>query len=106
MKIGELTKIPKVLGAGLVGEDGFIIDGRSTFEYDTEKLGAIAARVVNRIKQSLNAHDASAIIYTQDNVLLLRESAEGIVFVMCQKDANVGLVRIRLSKVAQASESS
>lgn len=106
MKIGELTKIPKVLGAGLVGEDGFIIDGRSTFEYDTEKLGAIAARVVNRIKQSLNAPHASAIIYTEDHVLLLRESAEGIVFVMCQRDANVGLVRLRLNKVARASDPS
>lgn len=100
MKVADLLKIPKVLGAGLVSEDGFIIEGQSTYEYDMEKLGAIAARVINRIKNSLSVEAASAIVYTSDNVLFLKESAEGIAFVICQKDANVGLVRIRLNKIA------
>jgi predicted regulator of Ras-like GTPase activity (Roadblock/LC7/MglB family) len=100
MKVADLLKIPKVLGAGLVSEDGFIIEGQSTYEYDTEKLGAIAARVITRIKNSLGVERASAIVYTHDNVLFLRESADGIAFVICQKDANVGLVRIRLNKFA------
>jgi predicted regulator of Ras-like GTPase activity (Roadblock/LC7/MglB family) len=100
MKLEEFTKIPKVLGVGLVGEDGFIIEGQSTYEYDTERLGAIAARVVNRIKNSLNVKEASAVIYTKDNVLFLKEIVEGIVFVICHKDANVGLVKIRLNKMA------
>lgn len=100
MNIDDFTKIPKVLGAGLVSEDGFIIEGQAKFEYDTEKLGAIAARVVNRIKNSLDVAKASAIIYTTDNVLFLRDSADGIAFVICQKDANVGLVKIRLDKFA------
>jgi predicted regulator of Ras-like GTPase activity (Roadblock/LC7/MglB family) len=100
MKIADLIKIPKVLGAGLVSEDGFIIDGQAAYEYDTEKLGAIAARVVNRIKKSLDVEGASAIVYTRDNVLFLRERTEGILFVICQKDVNVGLVRIRLNKIA------
>jgi len=99
MKLEEFTKIPKVLGVGLVGEDGFIIEGQSTYEYDTERLGAIAARVVNRIKSSLNVKEASAVIYTKDNVLFLKEIAAGILFVICHKDANVGLVKIRLNKM-------
>lgn len=99
MKVGEFTKMQKVLGAGLVSEDGFIIEGQAKFEYDMEKLGAIAARVANRIKTSMNLEKAAAIIYTQDNVLFLKDSTEGIVFVICQKDANVGLVKIRLSKI-------
>ena len=99
MKLQEFTKIPKVLGVGLVGEDGFIIEGQSTYEYDTERLGAVAARVVNRIKNSLNVKEASAVIYTKDNVLFLKEIATGIVFVICHKDANVGLVKIRLNKM-------
>ena len=99
MKVTDFTKMPKVLGAGLVSTDGFIIDGRSTYEYDMDRLGAIAARVVNRIKNSFNVERSSAVIYTQDNVLFLKEGAEGIVFVMCQKDVNVGLMRIRLNKI-------
>ena len=99
MKVSEFTKMQKVLGAGLVSEDGFIIEGQAKFEYDMEKLGAISARVANRIKTSMNLEKAAAIIYTQDNVLFLKDSTEGIVFVICQKDANVGLVKIRLSKI-------
>ena len=99
MKVGEFTKMQKVLGAGLVSEDGFIIEGQAKFEYDMEKLGAIAARVANRIKTSMNLEKAAAIIYTQDNVLFLKDSSEGIVFVICQKDANVGLVKIRLNRI-------
>lgn len=99
MKLDEFTKLPKVLGAGLVSEDGFIIEGQARFEYDMDKLGAIAARVVNRIKNSLNVANASAIIYTHDNVLFLKDTADGIFFVICQKDANVGLVKIRLDKL-------
>ena len=99
MKIGDFTKIQKVLGAGLASEDGFIIEGEARFQYDMDKLSAISARVANRIKNSLDVKKASAIIYTQDNVLFLRDTAEGIVFVICQKDANVGLVKIRLDKL-------
>ncbi len=99
MKIGDFTKMQKVLGAGLVSEDGFIIEGQAKFEYDMDKLGAIAARVASRIKNSLNLDKASAIVYTEDNVLFLRDSTEGIIFVICQKDANVGLVKIRLNKL-------
>ena len=99
MKISDFTKIQKVLGAGMVSEDGFIIEGQAKFEYDMDKLGAIAARVAHRIKNSLNIEKASAIVYTEDNVLFLKESTEGIVFVICQKDANVGLVKIRLNKI-------
>ena len=100
MKISEFTKMQKVLGAGLASEDGFIIEGQARFEYDMDKLSAIVARVANRIKNSLDVEKASAIIYTQDNVLFIRSSTEGIAFVICQKDANVGLVKIRLEKLA------
>jgi predicted regulator of Ras-like GTPase activity (Roadblock/LC7/MglB family) len=99
MKISDFTKIQKVLGAGMVSEDGFIIEGQAKFEYDMDKLGAIAARVASRIKNSLNLEKASAIVYTQDNVLFLKDSTDGIIFVICQKDANVGLVKIRLNKI-------
>ncbi len=99
MKLKDFTKIPKVLGVGLVSDDGFIIEGQATYEYDTERLGAIAARVVNRIKNNLSVEGASAIIYTEDNVLFLKEVEAGIIFVICHKDANVGLIKIRLNKM-------
>jgi predicted regulator of Ras-like GTPase activity (Roadblock/LC7/MglB family) len=100
MKVTELTRIPKVLGAGLSTDDGFIIDSQFTIGYDAEKSAAMAARVVNRIKSSLDLEKASAILYTRHNVFFVKETDEGIYFVICQKDANIGLVKIKIDKLA------
>jgi predicted regulator of Ras-like GTPase activity (Roadblock/LC7/MglB family) len=100
MKIAELTRIPKVLGAGISTDDGFVIDSQFTVGYDAEKSAAMAARVVNRIKSSLGLEKASAVLYTQKNVFFIRQTDEGIYFVICQKDANLGLVKIKIDKLA------
>lgn len=95
----DLTKIPKVIGAGLVTTDGFVIESQFTAGYDAEKTSAMAARVVSRIKQSLNIEKASAIFYTENNVFFVKETKAGIIFVVCQRDANIGLVKIHIDKV-------
>jgi len=99
VKFDELTKIPKVIGVGLVTNDGFIIESQFTVGYDAEKSGAMAARVVSRIKQSLNIEKASAILYTQNSVFFVKETEGGIFFVICQRDANIGLVKINIDKI-------
>ncbi|KPJ72870.1 hypothetical protein AMJ52_04880 [candidate division TA06 bacterium DG_78] len=99
MKIEDLTKIHKVLGAGLVDHDGALIESRITFDYDAEKLGAMAARVIDRCKESLGIERTSVILYTQNIVLFTRETDKGIFFVVCQKDANLGLVKVKIDKL-------
>lgn len=98
-KFEELTKIPKVIGAGLATNDGFIIESEFTVGYDAEKSGAIAARVASRIKQSLHIEKASVILYTQNSVFFVKETEGGIFFVICQRDANIGLVKIHVDKI-------
>lgn len=99
MKVDELTKISKVLGAGIATDDGFIIDSQFTVGYDADKSAAMAAQVVNRVKKSLDVEKASVIIYTQDNVFFIKEAEDGIFFVICQKDANLGLIKIKIDKI-------
>lgn len=99
MSVEGLTKIHKVLGAGLVDKDGSLIESRITFDYDAKKLGALAARVVNRSKKSLGIEKASIILYTHNIVFFARETEKGIFFVICQKDANIGLVKIKINKL-------
>lgn len=99
MKIDELTKIPKVLGAGLATDDGFVIESQFTVGYDAEKSAAMAAQIVNRVKTSLKVEKASIILYTHNNVFFVKEADDGIFFVICQKDANLGLVKIRTDKI-------
>ncbi len=100
MKVDQLTKIPKVLGAGLATDDGFVIESQFTVGYDAEKSAAMAAQVVHQIKKSLNAEQPSAILYAKNNVLFVKETEAGIFFVICQKDANLGLVKIKIDRIA------
>ena len=99
MTINELTKIHKVLGAGLVNNDGVLTESRITYDYDAEKLSALAARVVNRTNKSLGVEKTLVILYTQNIVFLVKETEKGIFFVICQKDANIGLVKLKIDKI-------
>jgi len=99
MKLDALTKIPKVLGAGIATADGFVIESQFTVGYNAEKSAAMAAKVVNTTKQSLNIKKVSVIFYTQNSVFFIRETEAGIFFVICQKDANIGLVKIKINKI-------
>jgi predicted regulator of Ras-like GTPase activity (Roadblock/LC7/MglB family) len=98
MKLTDITKIPKVLGAGNVTYDGFIIDSQFTVGYDAAKFGAMAARIVNQIKKSLRVEEGTAILYTTNVVFFARAKADGVFFVICNKDANLGLIKIKMDK--------
>lgn len=99
VKLEAFTKIPKVIGAGLVTSDGFVIESQFTVGYDAEKTGAMAARIVTRIKESLTIEKASAILYTENNVFFVKETVAGTLFVICQRNANIGLVKIYIDKI-------
>ena len=99
MIIEELTKIHKVLGAGLVTNEGVVLESHITSDYNPDKLGALAARIVNRAKQSLGLAKTSVILYTLNLVFFAKETEKGIFFVMCRKDANIGLVMLKIDKI-------
>ncbi|MEO0136817.1 MAG: hypothetical protein ABIL39_04680 [candidate division WOR-3 bacterium] len=99
MDLGQLTKIPKVLGAGLATFDGFIVNSQFIHGYDPEKFGAMAAKIVNQLKKSFKAEKSSVIFYTDSIVFLLRAKEEGVLFLIAEKDANLGLIKIKFEKI-------
>ncbi|MEO0156917.1 MAG: hypothetical protein ABIL07_07370 [candidate division WOR-3 bacterium] len=99
MELFQLTKIPKVLGAGLATYDGFIIDSQFVHGYDSEKFGAMSAKIVNQIKKNFVQEDASIILYTDAIIFLAKAKSEGILFVIADKDANLGLIKIKFEKM-------
>ncbi|MEO0094953.1 MAG: hypothetical protein ABIL46_03550 [candidate division WOR-3 bacterium] len=99
MDLSQLTKIPKILGAGLATYDGFIIDSQFAHGYDAEKFGAMSAKIVNQIKKSFGKENASIILYTDKIIFLARAKNEGVLFVIADKDANLGLVKIKFEKM-------
>lgn len=99
MKVDELARIPKVLGAGIATEDGFVVESQFSVGYNAERSAAMAAQIVNSIRRSLDVEKASAILYTSKSVFFIKESENGIFFVICHKDANLGLVKIKTDKI-------
>ena len=99
MKLSEITKIPKVSGAGIATPDGFVIESQFTVGHDPEKTAAMAAQIMKRIRNSLNAASSTVIIYTTKSIFLLKETKDGIYYIVCQKDANLGLVKIKVDKI-------
>jgi predicted regulator of Ras-like GTPase activity (Roadblock/LC7/MglB family) len=99
MKLTDITKIPKVLGAGTVTYDGFVIDSQFTAGYDAAKFGAMAARIVGQVKKSLRVEEGAVILYTSNIVFIARARIENVFFTICSKDANLGLIKIKMDKV-------
>jgi len=99
MNLSQLTKIPRVLGAGLATFDGFIIDSQFVHGYDAEKFGAMSAKIVNQIKKSFGKENVSIILYTDNIVFLAKAKNEGVLFVIADKDANLGLMKIKFEKM-------
>ncbi len=99
MKLADIAKIPKVIGAGTVTYDGFIIDSQFLVGHDSAKFGAMAARIVNQIKKSLRVDQGAVIIYTTDIVFMARALTESIFFVIASKDANLGLIKVKMEKL-------
>ncbi|MGB9720245.1 MAG: roadblock/LC7 domain-containing protein [bacterium] len=99
MELFQLTKIPKVLGAGLATYDGFIIDSQFAHGYDAEKFGAMSAKIVNQIRKNFERENASIVLYTENIVFLAKAKNEGILFVIADKDANLGLIKIKFEKM-------
>ena len=99
MKLTELTKIPKVLGAGVVSMDGFIVESQFTVGYDAEKFGAMAARIVNQISKSLKTEASSVILYAPNIVFFAKARGDGVLFTIGTKDANLGLIKIKFDKI-------
>ncbi|MCX7994909.1 MAG: hypothetical protein N3A65_03935 [candidate division WOR-3 bacterium] len=99
MELSQLTKIPKVLGAGLSTLDGFIIDSQFIHGYEPEKFGAMSAKIINQIKKIFGKEKISVILYTDNIVFLARLKDEQVLFLIAEKDANLGLIKIKFEKM-------
>ncbi len=99
MDLSQITKIPKVMGAGLATYDGFIIDSQIAHGYDAEKFGAMSAKIVNQIKRNFGKEHASIILYTDNVIFLAKSKEEGVLFVIADKEANLGLIKIKFEKM-------
>ncbi len=105
--LGEFTTIAGVNTACLVGRDGFLLDSTATMDVDTEMIGAIASSgfgasesMGNQLGKGKMA--MTMIEYDQGPVIFSPVGDEAFLVIVADKDSNLGMIRLKIKKHAQA----
>jgi predicted regulator of Ras-like GTPase activity (Roadblock/LC7/MglB family)/CheY-like chemotaxis protein len=99
----EFTNIPGVNTACLVGRDGFLLDSIAISGIDTEMIGAIASSGFGA-SEAMGAQlgkgtlSMSMIEYDDGPVMLSPIGADAFLVVVAEKDANLGMIRLKIKK--------
>lgn len=107
----EFTNIPGVNTACLVGRDGFLLDSIAISGIDTEMIGAIASSGFGASESmgsqlGKGALSMSMIEYNEGPVMLSPVGEDAFLVVVAEKDANLGMIRLKIKKhTAQIVES-
>lgn len=105
--LGEFTDIPSVNTACLVGRDGFLLYSRTIAGIDTEMIGAIASSGFGA-SESMGRQLAKGSLamtmleYENGPVMLSPVGAEAFLVVIAEKEANLGMVRLKIKRHGQA----
>ena len=99
----EFTNIPGVNTACLVGRDGFLLDSIAISGIDTEMIGAIASSGFGASESMGNQLgkgqlSMSMIEYDEGPVMLSPVGVDAFLVVVAEKDANLGMIRLKIKK--------
>lgn len=99
----EFTNIPGVNTACLVGRDGFLLDSIAISGIDTEMIGAIASSGFGASESmgtqlGKGALSMSMIEYKDGPVMLSPVGTDAFLVVVAEKDANLGMIRLKIKK--------
>ncbi|MCP4634173.1 MAG: hypothetical protein GY855_14705 [candidate division Zixibacteria bacterium] len=96
----ELNKTSGINGAMLVGSDGIIIAADLNTGQEDDTVGALAASIVVGIKKAINRLDQGMLkhvmIEAENGKVFLAEASVGVMVVMADVNANVGLIRLEM----------
>jgi predicted regulator of Ras-like GTPase activity (Roadblock/LC7/MglB family)/CheY-like chemotaxis protein len=99
----EFTNVPGVNTACLVGRDGFLLDSIAISGIDTEMIGAIASSGFGASESMGNQLgkgqlSMSMIEYDEGPVMLSPVGGDAFLVVVAEKDANLGMIRLKIKK--------
>jgi predicted regulator of Ras-like GTPase activity (Roadblock/LC7/MglB family)/ActR/RegA family two-component response regulator len=101
--LSELAKIQSVDAVCLVARDGFLLDSIARTGMDTEMIGAIASSgfgASESMGRQLGKGETtiSMIEFDKGPVMLSPVGQDAFVVVIAEKDANLGMIRLKLKK--------
>jgi len=99
----EFTKLQGVNAVCLVGRDGFLLESIAKTGFDAEMIGAIASSGFGTSESmgrqlGKGAMSMSMIEFEDGPVLFSPVGADAIFVIIADKDANLGMVRMKLKK--------
>lgn len=103
--LSEFTNIPGVNTACLVGRDGFLLDSIAMSGIDTEMIGAIASSGFGA-SESMGKQlgkgglSMSMIEFANGPVMLAPVGDDAFLVIVADKDANLGMIRLKIKKHA------
>ncbi len=105
--LSEFTNLPGVNTACLVGRDGFLLDSIAISGTDTEMIGAIAssgfgASEAMGTQLEKGSLTMTMIEYNSGPVMLSPIGTEAFLVVVADKDANLGMIRLKIKKHARS----
>ncbi len=103
--LSEFTNIPGVNTACLVGRDGFLLDSIAMSGIDTEMIGAIASSGFGASESmgkqlGKGALSMSMIEFANGPVMLSPVGDDAFLVIVADKDANLGMIRLKIKKHA------
>ncbi len=105
----EFTNIPGVNTACLVGRDGFLLHSVALSGIDAEMIGAIASSgfgASEAMGKQLQKGGMSMTMVEYDNgpVMFAPVGSEAFLVIIADKDANLGMIRLKIKKHAKDIE--
>ncbi len=105
--LNEFTKLQGVSAVCLVGRDGFLLDSIATAGIDTEMIGAIASSGYGASESmgkqlGKGSMTMSMSEFERGPVMFSPVGEDSMIVIIAEKDANLGMIRLKLKKEIQA----
>ncbi len=103
----DFTKLQGVTAVCLVGRDGFLLDSIAGRGIDTEMSGAIASSGYGSSESMGRQLGKGSMILSMSEfdrgpVLFSPVGEDSLIVIIAEKDANLGMIRMKLKKEVQA----
>jgi CheY-like chemotaxis protein len=103
----EFTKLQGVSAVCLVGRDGFLLDSISNRGFDSEMIGAIASSGYGASESmgkqlGKGSMTMSMSEFERGPVMFSPVGEDSLLVIIAEKDANLGMIRMKLKKEVQA----
>lgn len=101
----NLTSLPGLLAALVIGDDGLVRESRLKMEFDQENLGATGAQIFREIRENLpkigfgELHQS--LLETEEMDFWAVKLKKYLLLMVCRGEANLGFLKIQVDQILE-----